>query len=78
MDDFIELIKVEGQGCLLYKKDLRKAYRQLKIDPHDLNLVSFVWGKHIFCDTVVSMGLRSAAMMCQQFTNVISFIMWQF
>ena len=78
VDDFIELIKVKGQGCLLYKKDLRKAYRQLKIDPHDLNLVSFVWGKHIFCDTVVSMGLRSAAMMCQQFTNAISFIMWRF
>ena len=78
MDDFIELIKVKGQGCLLYKKDLRRAYRQLKTDPHDFNLVSFVWGKPIFCDTVVSMGLRSAAMICQQFTNAISFIMWQF
>ena len=78
VDDFIELIRVKGQGCLLYKKDLRHAYRQLRIDPHDLNLISFVWGKHIFCDTVVSMGLRSAAMMCQRFTNAISFIMWQF
>ena len=78
VDDFIELIRVKGQGCLLYKKDLRHAYRQLHIDPHDLNLVSFVWGKHIFCDTVVSMGLRSAAMMCQRFTNATSFIMWQF
>ena len=27
---------------------------------------------------MVSMGLGSAAIMCQQFTNAISFIMWQF
>ena len=78
MDDFIELIRVKGQGCLLYKNDLRHSYHQLRIDPHNLNLVSFVWGKHIFCGTVVSMGLRSAAMMCQRFTNAFSFIMWQF
>ena len=78
VDDFIELIQVKGQGCLLYKEDLCKAYCQLRIDSHDINLVPFVWGKHLFCDTVVNMGLRSAAMMCQQITNAISFIMWQF
>ena len=27
VDDFIELIKQKGQGCLLYKTDLRRAYR---------------------------------------------------
>ena len=25
VDDFIELIKQKGQGCLLYKTDLRRA-----------------------------------------------------
>lgn len=77
VDDFIELIKKKGRGCLLFKKDLRRAYRQLSIDPHDYNLVSFVWGKHIFCDSVLSMGLKSAAMICQRVTNAISFIMFQ-
>lgn len=77
VDDFIELIKKKGRGCLLFKKDLRRAYRQLSIDPHDYNLVSFVWGKHIFCDLVLSMGLKSAAMICQRVTNAISFIMLQ-
>ena len=33
---------------------------------------------HIFCDTDVSIGLRSAAMMCLQFTNAIYVIIWQF
>lgn len=77
VDDFVELIKQKGKGCLLFKKDLKRAYRQISIDPKDYNLVSFVWNKHVFCDTVLSMGLRSAANICQRTTNAISFIMLQ-
>ena len=77
IDDFVELIKRKGKGCLLFKKDLKRAYRQISIDPKDYNLVSFVWHKHIFCDTVLSMGLKSAANICQRATNAISFIMLQ-
>ena len=77
IDDFVELIKRKRKGCLLFKKDLKRAYRQISIDPKDYNLVSFVWHKHIFCDTVLSMGLKSAANICQRTTNAISFIMLQ-
>ena len=77
VDDFVDLIRSKGRGCLLYKKDLKRAYRQISIDPKDYNLVSFVWKKHIFCDTVLSMGLRSAANICQRVTNAISFILLQ-
>ena len=48
VDDFIELIKQKGQGCLLYKTDLSRAYRQLGYDPISFNKVGFVWKKHIF------------------------------
>ena len=77
VDDFIELIKQKGQGCLLYKTDLRRAYRQLGYCPSSYNKVSFVWKKHIFCDTVLCMGSRSSAYCCQKFTNAISFIMFK-
>ena len=77
MDDFIQLIKAKGRGCLLYKCDLRKAYRQIKICPSQYHLVSYVWKKHIFCDTVLSMGTKSSAYCCQRVTNAISFIMFQ-
>ena len=43
VDDFAQLIKQKGRGCLLYKKDLTRAFRQIQIDPRDINLVSFVW-----------------------------------
>jgi len=76
-DDFAQLIKAKGQGCLLFKKDLRKAYRQISICPSNYNLVAFCWKKHIFCDTVLSMGLRSAAAICQRVTNAIAYMMFR-
>ena len=77
VDDFIRLVKAKGPGCLMFKKDLRKAYRQIPICPHDYNLVAFCWKKHIFCDTVLSMGLSSAANICQRVTNAVAFMMFQ-
>jgi hypothetical protein len=77
VDDFIHLIRSKGRGCLLFKKDLRKAYRQISICPGDYHLVAFCWQKHIFCDTVLSMGLRSAAAICQRVTNAVAFIMYK-
>jgi hypothetical protein len=40
--DFTKLILAKGQGCLMFKKDLRRAYRQISICPSQYNLVSFV------------------------------------
>ena len=33
--------------------------------------------KHIFCDTVLSMGCRSSAYLCQRVTNAVAFIMFK-
>ena len=42
VDDFIQLIKQKGQGCFLFKTDLRRAYRQLSYCPSAYNLVAFI------------------------------------
>ena len=77
VDDFIQLIKRKGQGCFLFKTDLRRAYRQLSYCPSAYNLVAFIWKKHIFCDTALAMGSRSSAYCCQKFSNAIAFIMFK-
>ena len=41
VDDFTQLIKQKGRGYLLFKKDLRRAFRQIKLCPLDYILVSF-------------------------------------
>ena len=54
IDDFIQLLKTKGKGCLLYKIDLRKAFRQINICPGDYNLVSFIWKKtHILWYSII-------------------------
>jgi hypothetical protein len=58
----------------MYKLDLTHAYRQISICPSSLYLdVFFLEGSYIF-DTVLSMGLRSMAHICQWVTNAFAFM----
>lgn len=77
VDDLVHLIKQKGRDCLLFKRDLKRAYRQIPIDPGDVNLVGFHWKNHIFVDRVLTMGLRSSAHICQRVTSTIVFMMKQ-
>lgn len=71
IDDFVEIIKQKGIGCKIFKRDLKRAYRQIPIDPKDYNLVGFSWKGHYFVDRVLSMGCSSSAFICQRVTNAV-------
>jgi hypothetical protein len=43
----------------MFKKDLKRAYRQFPICPGDLHLVGFNWNGYLFADRVLPMDLRS-------------------
>ena len=75
IDNLVELIKEKGVGCLLYKKDLKKAYRQIPIDPSDIPLLGFNWDGKLYFDTALPMGMRSSAYICQRVTNAINYVM---
>lgn len=70
----IDIIQEHGPGCLLYKLDLRRAYRQLPVDPHDYHLLGFWWREAYFIDTRLPFGLRSAPQACQRVTNAITYM----
>ena len=74
VDHIASLIAQKGPGCLIYKCDLRKAYRQFYIDPYDFPLLGFHWNDGYYFDVVLPMGLGSAAMACQRITSGISYI----
>lgn len=74
VDHIASLIARKGPGCLIYKCDLRKAYRQFYIDPYDFPLLGFHWNDCYYFDVVLPMGLRSAALACQRITSGISYI----
>ncbi len=75
VDDLVRSVQQKGVGALMFKLDLRKAYRQIFLDPGDYHKVGFTFQNKLMFDTVLSMGLRSAAHICQRVTNAISFIM---
>lgn len=43
VDSFASLVRRKGKGCLMYKRDLKSAYRQFPVDPGDLHLLGFSW-----------------------------------
>ena len=61
-----------GKGCLLYKRDLKGAFRQFSIDPGDYRLTGLSWAGKVWLDTRLAMGLRSAAYCCQAVTEMVA------
>ena len=57
---FIDLINFYGPGCLLFKCDLSRAYRQIPVDPKDYHYLAFHWRDKIYFDTLFPFGLRPA------------------
>lgn len=74
VDDVAARILALGPGCLLFKRDLKRAYRQFPVDPGDYHLLGYSWRNQMFFDTVLPMGLRSAAMACQRVTNAVRYM----
>lgn len=50
VDDLINLIKLKGKDCMIFKRDLKRTYRQLAVDPGDIHLVGYKWRGHVYFD----------------------------
>jgi hypothetical protein len=74
IDDLVGILTNKGRGSFMFKKDLKRAYRQFPICPGDLHLVDFNWNGYLFADRVLPMGLRSSAQICQRITTSITFM----
>ena len=74
VDDLVALIKIKGRNCHLYKRDLKRAYRQIPVDPIDVPLLGYSFDEVFYFDLFLSMGLRSACYICQRVTNAITYM----
>ena len=61
----------------MFKKDLKRAYRQFPICPGDVHLVGFQWNGYLFTDRVLPMGLRSSSQICQRITTAITYMFFK-
>ena len=63
-----------GVGAVIYKRDLRHAYRQIPVDPGDYKYLGYFWNEFLYFDTVLAMGQRNAAMACSRTTKAVMHI----
>ena len=70
-DDMERAIVRAGRGSFMYKTDLARGYRQLRVDPIDWPYLSFGHGENHFMDICPPFGLRSSAMAMQRVSQAI-------
>ena len=73
VDSLVDMVKDKGLGCLLYKQDLKQAYRQIPVDPGDIHVLGYMFQGHLYFDRVLPMGLRSSCQACQRVTNAVAY-----
>lgn len=73
--DLITILQVLGPGAWLWKADLSRAYRQLRIDPLDCPLLAIKVNDGYYVDLCPSFGCRSSSAACQRVSNALSYIM---
>ena len=63
-----------GRGAFLYKTDLARGYRQLRVDPGDWPCLGFSHGGQYFMDICPPFGLRTSALFMQRTSEAVCFI----
>lgn len=74
IDDIVQRIIDMKGNCLLFKVDLERAFRILKLDPKDIKHVGLKWNGKYYVDTAVPFGYRHGSVCCQRLTDAIRFI----
>ena len=78
VDDLAARVALIGTDCWLYKKDLKRWFHQIPVDPVDIPFLGFTWQEDIYFCRMVPMGLRTACLMGQRITNAVRYIMEQY
>ena len=64
-----------GKGCLLFKRDLKRYYRQIFIDLVDAVKLGYRFQNNIYFDATLSMIMTSSAYIAHRITNALTFIL---
>ena len=76
MDVILDQVKRLGKGCLLYKVDISIAFRHIKLDPHDYDLLGLRDVCH-YLDTCLPFGFRHRSALFQRLSDAVRHIMCQ-
>ena len=75
VDDITDRITQVNGYCLLYKIDLQRAFRHLKLDPRDINKTGLQFECNYCVDTAAPFGYRHGSVCMQSVTDSLRCIM---
>ena len=70
VDNVVHQIRTLGPCALLFKIDLERAFRNLRIDPFDYPLLGLQWQGKRYVDVGLPFGFRTGAATCHMCTDV--------
>ena len=74
IDHIVQEVKKLGPGSLLYKLDISRAFRHLRIDPGDIDLLGILH-QDLFLDGSLPFGFRLGSGIFERSSDAIRFIM---
>ena len=75
LDTITQKVKQNGRGSLLYKIDLSRAFRHVKLDPKDYNLLGLQFSNQIYYDLCLPFGFNHGSAIFQRISDTITYIM---
>ena len=77
IDSITDTLCKLGPAAKIYKVDISRAFRQIKIDPLDIDLLGLTFQNQYFIDKSVPFGYRNGSQIFQRCTDAIRFTMQQ-
>ena len=74
VNDLAKRIHELGYRCKLYKKDMLSAFKQVGLDPADIELFGIMWDKMVFFYRVLVMGHRITPYIMQRVSSLIMYL----
>ena len=72
VDFMAKRLRELGPGAYMYKTDLARAYRQLRVDPVDWPLLGMTYNGQYYFDICPPFGMRTSALMMQRTTSAVT------
>ena len=70
VDHIISELKKVGRGAHLFKIDVSRAFRHIKVDPVDYDLLGLYWGAH-YVDSCLPFGSRHGTSIFQRVSDAV-------
>ena len=76
IDHITSRVRKLGRGCMIYKIDIKRAFRHVKLDPRDYDLLGLRQDKW-FLDTCLPFGFRHGSALFQRLSDAVHHMMRQ-